>query len=63
MMMTTMTATTLSMLFFFDARRITLLCPCARIVNRLYSMARIHNCKLYNVAVLVCVSLLAEVFV
>ena len=47
--------------FFFVARRITLLCPCACMVNRLYSMARIHNSKLYNVAVLACASLLIEV--
>ena len=60
MMMTTMTATTLSMLFFV-ARRITLLCPCACMVNRLYSMARMHNSKLYNVAVFACASLLIEV--
>ena len=60
MMMTTMTATTMSMPFFVG-RRITLLCPCACFVSRLYSMARIHNSKLYNVAVFACASLLIEV--
>ena len=48
--------------FSDDARRNTLRCLCERIVIRLYSMARIPYCKMYNVAGLVCVSLLAEIF-